>query len=148
MMKNKLAVSGLVALGLAVMAGCQQETERQATIRMMKEAEACARKQCQNDLVGFTRIISSRVDLFKYAPTNCYSTEPKHWQAHIVAEHVNHNGGIDRTNLYYQFGIYRETAPHSRRELLCYEDGIERSNRMHLEYEAFLKRLAGGNRSD
>jgi hypothetical protein len=72
------------------------ETELQQKARLQSEAEGEMLKECTNVVVGLTRIIR----------TSAVTAEdnPYKWSGDVVAEFINHVGGIDRTNIFFKFG--------------------------------------------
>lgn len=85
------------AFKLQAMSGDAPDQER-ATHRVARwraNAAPLMLAQATNNLVGFNRLISARVD--------CEADNVKTWVGHVTAEYVNHQGGLDRTNLDYSF---------------------------------------------
>lgn len=72
-----------------------QETFAHRLARWRDGAPGEMLKHCTNDVVGFNRLVDSRLDT---AGDNV-----KTWSGEVTVEYVNHVGGIDRTNLHYRF---------------------------------------------
>jgi DNA-directed RNA polymerase subunit RPC12/RpoP len=72
------------------------ESELQQQARLRSEAEGEMLKECTNVVVGLTRIIR--------ASSVTAADDPYRWSGDVVAEFINHVGGIDRTNIFFKFG--------------------------------------------
>ena len=64
---------------------------------------------CTNNIVGLNHFISIDLKHFVTDSNNAISkgdiSDPHNWEGIIVAEYVNHAGGIDRTNLMFRFTL-------------------------------------------
>jgi hypothetical protein len=89
-MKPRLFI--LILIGSAALVGCQKERARVNT--PWSDCEAQIQAQITNDVVGYSRTI--RMDIQRADPN------PTNWTAEAVVEYVNHQGGIDRTNIPYR----------------------------------------------
>lgn len=79
-----------------ILGGCSgEESPAKKTIRYQAEAKQAMLVYCTNNIVGFTHAISVNLDSF--------SDDIHRWNGEVVAEYVNHLGGIDRTNLSFPF---------------------------------------------
>lgn len=73
------------------------ETSEQKLVRWQNEAAFEMLKDCTNRITGLAKIIRVGVDDARQPTVN--------WKGGIIAEYVNHVGGVDRTNLYYTFAF-------------------------------------------
>lgn len=73
-----------------LLCGCEKPQRHDAWL----DAESDIQEQLTNDVVGYSRTINMFVDRQK--------TDPLKWTADVTVEYVNHQGGIDRTNLFYR----------------------------------------------
>jgi hypothetical protein len=76
----------------------KQESSFSQHKRLQSEAQVIVLQKCTNAIVGLNRIISQELSI--------NNEDPNKWTAEITAEHVNHFGGIDRTNVPMIFWIY------------------------------------------
>ena len=89
------------------------ESEYGRVSRFRAEARADLFKECTNQIVGLSRIIDARIDDVSG------SDDPRSWSASVTAEFVNKFGGIERTNLPFEF--YTEKLGGNSR-VLCVPD--------------------------
>lgn len=73
----------------------EDESQSQRMARWRTEAVADMRKEATNQITGITRIIDCQL--------NDGETALSKWTGSLIAEHINHVGGIDRTNLFFIF---------------------------------------------
>lgn len=100
------------------------ESEWQQITRLQSEAPVEMLKECTNVVVGLTRIIRSGIVTSE--------ENPYRWSGEVVAEFINHVGGIDRTNVYFKFGT--DTGPDGLVHLRCTsEPESERRSRQRTE---------------
>jgi len=71
------------------------EKPRAKVARLASEAEATARAECSNVVVGITRIVNIHC--------STYEDQVRKWKADAQVEFINRVGGIERTNLTMTF---------------------------------------------
>ena len=79
-------------------------------------------KECTNEIVGLSRIIETQI--------NDSSGNVGQWTAEVTAEHINHYGGIERTNMLFCFSPWRD-------QVNCLRDGMR-------EYDREIQRIQAG----
>lgn len=93
-----LATAAVILLALAAYAiyvEFSHETTAQKRTRYQAEAKQAMLDYCTNNIVGFTHAVSVNLDSF--------GDDIHRWNGEVVAEYVNHLGGVDRTNLSFPF---------------------------------------------
>ena len=73
----------------------REETKAEKMARYRIEANRTMLEYCTNWVVGFNHAVSVYLD--------DSSDDPHNWKGEVVAEYVNHLGGIDRTNFSFPF---------------------------------------------
>jgi len=104
-MKTKIIIA-LIASVIGF-AGCKpKETEFD---RYNREANKEMLEYCTNKIVGLNHFISVGLLHFITDSNNNILegdiNDPHNWEGKVVAEYVNHQGGIDRTNLTFRFTL-------------------------------------------
>ncbi|GEM_PF-5344122 len=73
-----------------------EETNVEKMTRYRVEANTAMLRYCTNEIVGFHHAVSAYVDELN-------SDDPHRWNGTVMAEYINHFGGIDWTNLVFPF---------------------------------------------
>ena len=71
------------------------ESYKHKLARFRDDAEQLVREACTNEVVGLRQIIKLRADT--------YDDNFMKWKASATVEFINHVGGVDRTNLVFEF---------------------------------------------
>ena len=101
-----LVIAVGILLAVVLTKKSPKETEH---ARYNREAKEVMLAYCTNSLVGLNRFISIDLRHFTVGPKGemleADIDDPHNWEGKVVAEYVNHMGGIDRTNFLFRFTL-------------------------------------------
>jgi hypothetical protein len=106
-MNSKILIALVAIVGMVGLIGCKSNESEYD--RYNREANEEMLNYCTNNIIGLNHYISIDLRHFIIGPKNEIlegdSNDPHNWEGKIVAEYVNHVGGIDRTNLTFRFTL-------------------------------------------
>jgi hypothetical protein len=144
-MKLKILFMLAALIGILGLNGCKpNESEYD---RYNREAHEEMLRFCTNNIVGLNHFIS--IDLRHFITDSKNKildgdiNDPHTWEGNIVAEYVNHVGGIDRTNIVFRFTL--ETNEYRNPKICVALDyhlwDLQEAAKMKTEQEDWLKSL-------
>ena len=144
-MNSKILIALVAFVGIVGLTGCTPKETEYA--RYNREANEEMLKYCTNNIIGLNHFVSIDLKHFIIGPKNDILegdiNDPHNWEGKVVAEYVNHVGGIDQTNLVFRFTLDTNEfrIPKNCVTLDYHWQGVQEAAKMKAEEEARLKSL-------